>query len=391
MSPSVHVALISGPPYDPLYDRLDAFTATTGIDVQIGFTGDHSSLNRHLAECEPVPYDLVSTHSKYAPSQRDFLAPLDGVLDAEVLDDFAPQSLDLARIDGALYGLPRVVDVRLLHYRTDLMEAPPATWDELVRTARAVKEEHGVFGFAFPGRDSGLFGTFYELAEMGGAALFPQDLVPDLDNEGGAWALRLLRTLYADALVPPDLPDWHFDAVHRAFREGRVAMIGDWPGFYGLHADPEASHVAERFSVCPYPSGPNGTSRAYGGEHTFALTPRGTEKPEAAELLTFLTAPAQQRLEAQNGAVPPRRSVLDGIQSEAAGRAQKRWGALERVLQEQILIPPKLPYYPRMETVIWTTVQQCFTWQRSVPEALAHISQQIESIVETHTSDSTTF
>jgi hypothetical protein len=96
MSPSVHVALISGPPYDPLYDRLDAFTATTGIDVQIGFTGDHPSLNRHLAECEPVPYDLVSTHSKYAPSQRDFLAPLDGVLDAEVLDDFAPQSHDLA-------------------------------------------------------------------------------------------------------------------------------------------------------------------------------------------------------------------------------------------------------------------------------------------------------
>lgn len=387
MPSSVHVALISGPSYDPLYDRLDAFTADTGINVQIGFTGDHPSLNHHLAACDPVPYDLVSTHSKYAPSQRDFLAPLDEVLGDEELADFAPQSLELARIDGTLYGLPRVVDVRLLHYRTDLMSAPPATWDELLRVARTVNEEHGLFGFAFPGRDSGLFGTFYELAEMGGACLFPPDLVPDIDNEGGAWALHLLRALYAEELTPPELPSWHFEEVHRAFREGTVAMIGDWPGYYSLHTNPDVSRIANRFSVCPYPSGPRGTSRAYGGEHTFALTTNGIDKPEAVALLRFLTAPAQQLAEARRGALPPRRSVMRRIQAEATGRAQKRWNTLEHVIQDHILIPPKLPYYPRIEAVICTPVQQCFTGQRGVSETLAHISRQIEAIVETYESD----
>jgi len=388
MPSSVHVALISGPSYDPLYERLDAFTDDTGIDVRMGFTGDHPSLNRHLAACDPVPYDLVSTHSKYAPSQRDFLTPLDEVLDAAELEDFAPRTLDLARIDGALYGLPRMVDVRLLHYRTDLIDAPPATWDELVQVARSVKEAHGTFGFAFPGRDSGLFGTFYELAEMGGAHLFPEGLVPDIENEGGAWALDLLRTLYEEELVPPDVPDWHFDEVHRAFRAGEVAMIGDWPGFYSLHTNPEASRVADRFAVCPYPSGPTGTSLAYGGEHTFGLTFRGIEKPEATKLLTFLTAPGQQQFEARRGAVPPRHSVMRRIQSEATGRARRRWKALERVIQKHVLIPPKLAYYPRIEEVIWTTVQQCFTGQRSISDALAHIARHIESIVETHAPDS---
>ncbi len=327
-------------------------------------------------------YDLVSTHSKYAPSQLDFLAPLDGVIPPALLEDFEPPLLDLARIGGALYGLPRLVDVRLLHYRTDLISSPPATWDDLLHTARAVEKEHDLFGFAFPGRDSGLFGTFYELVEMGGGHLFPRHLTPDIENEGGTWALNLLRTLYAEHLVPPGTPNWHFDEVHRAFRHGRVAMIGDWPGFYGLHSDPSVSRVADRFAVCPYPSGPGGEALTYGGAHTFALTARGVETPEAIELLMFLAAPDQQLLDARNGSVPPRRSVMRRIQLEASGNAGNRWRALEDVIQKHMLIPPKLACYPRIEDVIWTTVQDCFMGKRGVADALDHIARRIESIVE---------
>lgn len=384
MASSVHVALISGPSYDPLYERLASFTARTGIDVTVGFMGDHPTLNAHLADADPVPYDLVSTHSKYAPSQLDFLAPLDAVIDADPLDDFAPQSIELARIDGALYGLPRLIDVRLLHYRTDLLSEPPRTWDELLHTARSISDAHDVFGFAFPGRESGLFGTFYELVEMGGGQLFPESLVPDIQNEGGTWALQFLRTLYAEALVPPDTPQWHFESVHRAFRDGHVAMAGDWPGYYALHADPDVSRVADRFAVCPYPTGPSGEALAYGGEHTFALTQRGIEKEAAAELLRFLTAPEQQLLEARRGAVPPRQSVMRRVQSKASGAARARWSALETAIQDQILIPPKLAYYPHIEDVIWTTVQACIVGERAVSDALTQITEQIKAIVDEH-------
>jgi len=194
---TVRAALISGPMYDGLYQRLGDFTSATGIDVEIAYQGDHPALNEHLASLAGVPYDLVSTHTKYAPSQLAFLAPLDSLLAPEKLADFAPRLLDLARIDGALYALPRNVDVRLLHYRTDLVDHAPATWDELVEIARNINDPPGVYGFLFPGMESGLFGTFYELAEMGGAELFPPDLVPQIQNEGGRWALQLLRTCYA--------------------------------------------------------------------------------------------------------------------------------------------------------------------------------------------------
>ena len=75
MTRQLQVALVSGPAYDHLYSSLTQFNEQTGIDVKVTFSGDHPTLNHHLAGLHDVPYDLVSTHTKYAPSQLDFLAP----------------------------------------------------------------------------------------------------------------------------------------------------------------------------------------------------------------------------------------------------------------------------------------------------------------------------
>jgi ABC-type glycerol-3-phosphate transport system substrate-binding protein len=123
----------------------------------------------------------------------DFLAPLEGLVGADELEDFVPLILELASVGGLLYGVPRNIDVRLLHYRADLVRRPPATWDALLEEARAQNAPPGLYGFVFPGRESGLFGTFYELAEMAGARLFPETLVPDIEN-GGARALGATAT-----------------------------------------------------------------------------------------------------------------------------------------------------------------------------------------------------
>ena len=381
MSKELRVALISGPAYDPLYACLPAFTEATGIKVSVAFSGDHPTLNRHLAALAEVPYDLVSTHTKYAPSQADFLAPLDGLVGAAELEDFVPLLLELASVAGSLYGLPRNIDVRLLHYRADLVARAPATWDELLEVARARNSPPGRYGFVFPGRESGLFGTFFELAEMAGARLFTETLVPDIENEGGRWALGLLRTLYAEGLVPPEIPGWHYDKVHECFRAGRAAMAGDWPGYYALYRDPAVSEVSDRLGLSPYPAGPSGKSLAYGGGHTFALTRRGAESPAALKLLLHLTAPEQQLMEARCGCVPVRRTVMRRVQSEADAENRARLSMLEEVIARHILIPPKFARYPEVEEVLWRTVQRALIGMLSVDYALAHMTKQIEHIV----------
>src|SRR5258708_5963068 len=98
MTNELQIALISGPAYDPLYQCLPAFTESTGINVHVAFTGDHPALNAHLASLKDVTYDLVSTHTKYTPSQQQFLAPLNDVIDGSFVEDFVPLLLKMASI-----------------------------------------------------------------------------------------------------------------------------------------------------------------------------------------------------------------------------------------------------------------------------------------------------
>jgi multiple sugar transport system substrate-binding protein len=216
---------------------------------------------------------------------------------------------------------------------------------------------------------------------MAGASLFPAELVPAIENEGGRWALGLLRTFYAEGLVPPELPDWHYDKVHQCFRAGRAAMVGDWPGYYGLYRDPDISRVHDRLGLSPYPVGPAGKSLSYGGGHMFALTRQGASRPEALKLLLYLTDFERQLLEARNGCVPVRRSVMRQMQSEADPANSSRLAMLEHVIANQILVPPRFAAYPRVEEVLWRTVQRAVTGEATVDEALGHITEQVRQIM----------
>src|SRR5207253_8108655 len=195
-------------------------------------------------------------------------------------------------------------------------------------------------------------------------------LVPNIENEGGRWALRFLRSCYTEGLTPRELPEWHYDKVHECFRSGHAAMVGDWPGYYSLYRDAEISSVHDRLELSPYPVGPAGKSLAYGGGHTFALTKHGVNKPEALQLLLYLTAPQQQLVEARQGCVPLRRSVMKQIQGEADSTNRVRLAMLGKVIAEHILIPPKFARYPEVEDVLWRTVLRAFVGEIEINDAL---------------------
>ncbi len=376
MHRELRIALIAGGMYDHLYDRLPQFEHATGVAVTIGFRGTHPELNAHLAAAAPDQDDLVSTHSKYAPSQQHLLAPLEGF----DTSDFFPVLLDLATIGGVLYGIPRNIDLRLLHYRTDLIDAPPATWDELVSLALRLSCAPGLYGFVFPGKDSGLFGTFLELAEAGGARVFPDSLVPEVNNHGGRWALGVIREMYQKGAVPEAISAWHYDEVHRFFRQGRAAMVADLPGYYGSYCDSD-SPVRGKFRIARMPAGPSGRTCCYAGSHTFALTRRGADKDEARALLQFLTAPEQQAMEARQGSVPVRRSVMEMQRQTASGDDAERLLLLVHSIESDLFVVPKMPGYPEIENILWRTVRRAMLGALDIEEALAQIEARVAEYV----------
>ena len=370
MAGSLRILLVGGPMYDPLYDRLGEFE---GRQVEKVVAPTHPALNEQIEEefgSGTASYDLISTHTKYAPSQRRWLTPLDEDLDVSELENFTPRTLELARIEGRLHGIPRNLDVKLLYYRTDLVPGPPSSWEELRNEAvRLRSDEH--YGFVFPGKESGLFGHFFELHAMAGGRMFEGEgpPVPRLNDEAGLWALTLLRDLYERA-APEETPDWHYDEVAACFREGRAAMSTDWPGGFYTYEDHEQSAVVGSYDVALYPEGRAGRF-IYSSSHTFAIPATVRDRPAAVELLHFLTSRESQAFEARLGTLPARSDSLGDARAEAgAGSlAERRWGLLG-VAQEAALIPPKHEQYPAVEDAIWEGIREALLGNKGIEKAL---------------------
>jgi multiple sugar transport system substrate-binding protein len=380
----VRVALVGGPMYDPLYELLPAFERETGLTVDVVARLPHPELNAFAATALPggADIDLLSTHTKYAPSQAQWLASLDEVVPADVTSDLLPRAGELSRIGGRLMQVPRNLDVRLLHYRSDVLDAPPDSWSELVEVAtRATRP--GLYGFLFPGRDSGLFGTFYELLVGAGGELFSDDLRPAFDSEAGRWAVAILTELHhVRRVTAPELPAWHYDEISASFRRGEAALVSDWPGSYHLYANPATCVHAAAVRLALLPRGPSGRRAAYAGVHSFALPRASRNRDGGAALLRFLTSADAQLAEARNGAIPCRVSALQRIRQEARADAaqSRRWDLLAET-ETFMIVPPRFAEYPGCEDAIWHTIQQAMLGRCSAADALGRASAEIDAIV----------
>ncbi len=389
----VRAALVGGPMYDPLYDAIPEFERAANVRVEIVAQLPHPELNAFVRQAfeSGVLLDVISTHTKYAPSQARWLSPLDEMMPGELVGDLLPRPAELSRVDGRLLQIPRNLDVRLLHYRRDAIAQAPRTWDELIATAARLTRqgsngEPAFYGFLFPGRDSGLFGTFYELLVSAGGDLFDDDLQPAFDSEAGLWAVeRIVEMHHARRVTPHELPNWHYDEISASFRSGHAAMVSDWPGSYHLYRDPSTCRVADCVGLALLPEGPGGLRAAYAGCHSFAI-PRTARNPESATaLVRHLTSFAAQLGEAHHGAIPCRATAFDAVRSHLMGdpSAAERWRLLAET-EKTMIVPPRFAAYPQCEDALWRSVQRAMIGDLSPADAVRGAAAEIQVIVATH-------
>lgn len=385
----LRIALVGGPMYDPLYGTIPAFERDTGRRVEIVAQLPHPELNAFVRDAfeSHAPLDVISTHTKYAPSQSPWLRPLDDLMPAELSNDLLARPAELSRIDGRLLQIPRNLDVRLLHYRRDLIDRPPETWDDLFDTAtslaRVASTAAPFYGFLFPGRDSGLFGMFYELLVSAGGALFDAGLWPAFDSDAGRWAVERIVELHQQRRVTPrDLERWHYDEISASFRAGEAAMVCDWPGSYHLYRDPATCRVADRVGLALLPAGPSGRRAAYAGCHSLAITRSSRDPDAAAALVAHLTAFDAQLGEARHGAIPCRASALAAIRSAAAGDepASARWRLLAET-EPTMIIPPRFAAYPQCEDALWRAVQSAMLGRLPAADAVRRAANDVRMIM----------
>ena len=281
--------------YDGLYRILD------GLDVEVVVHADHPTLNRRVAELlrRGERIDVLSTHSKYAPSQAEWLRPLDALVDRGGARRRSRRRRSSCAASTARCSARRATSTCASCGRTarGSARAPvPATWAELAESGHA---------FGFPGRESGLFGTFFELVTVHGGRLFDDGAAAD--DRRRRRAARGRRCCWRSrATRRADLPDWHYDEVDAALGAGRVALAAAWPGATGAL---RASAAGRELEPHPYLSGPLGL-RSYAGCHAWAIPKTCGDLDGARALVERLCSAEAQRLEAASGAVCARVDVF---------------------------------------------------------------------------------
>ena len=360
MPDRLRVALVGGPMYDSLYEPfLD--------DVEVVVHADHPTLNRRVAELLSAGerIDVLSTHGKYAPSQAAWLHPLDPLLEASIVGALAPRAVELCRYRGELLCAPRNIDVRTLWWRTDRMDTAPDTWADLVAAST-------VFGFT--GRESGLFGLFFELVVGNGAALFDPDGHPTMTGPEAVEAVALLCDLAARA--PVDLPDWHYDDVDAALLDGRVDCAAAWPGGYGPI---RASAVYGTLAPAPYLAG--STARvSYSGVHGWAIPTTCGDLEGAIALVARLCSAEMHEREAAAGGIPARTDVLASLAPTDTTDGARLAITRESIEHGMITYPP-LVRFPEVEDAGWGAIHDALRGELTPAEAAASIQHAAESAI----------
>ena len=99
--------------------------------------------------------DLLNFNTYASFAADDLLTRGDEVISSELKGQYFENFYEAGSIEGALYGIPFIASIRNLYYNKEIFDRvgikePPTNWDELVQTAKAIKDETGIPGFGLP-------------------------------------------------------------------------------------------------------------------------------------------------------------------------------------------------------------------------------------------------
>ena len=255
---SITLSMLAGYKEDVLRASLPEFEKKTGIKVVVDSAPFGDLYKKQLLSLSTGGrYDVLFMDEPWIAPLSEFLLPLNERMKTLELKDFVPTTVAAGAFQGTQYAVPVDPNVQLLVYRKDLFDQkglrPPATWDELLATAKAfhdpAKQQYGIAITASSDVQTGL----YMLLTMWsyGAELVDSRGRGGLDTEagrkGGEVFLELLK--YA----PPNVKSYNFADVNKAIQLGQAVMAIQWASGAKPMEDKTRSSVAGKLGYALVP------------------------------------------------------------------------------------------------------------------------------------------
>lgn len=227
--------------------------------------------------------------------------------------DYLAGPLSTCYFDDKAYAYPNYTDVGLLYYRSDLIETPPATWEEVVTMSKEHIGKDGIdYGYIFQmlqGEPTSC--NMLEFIKQNGGS----DLVDGkfaMNNSNTIEALEFVNSLIEDKISPEGVLSHKPDDTRAIFEEGKALFMRNWTYAYA-NANADTSKVKGKVGVTSLPKGPNGTeSSGTLGGWNFALNANTDESEAAIIFAEFMSGFEAQKISTMvRGTFPTIASVYE--------------------------------------------------------------------------------
>lgn len=335
-------------------------------------------LNAHGSDPDILQLDVVWTPEFAAAG---WIVPLDRF--GPPADSFFPATVEANRWQGRLYALPWYADVGMLYWRTDLLPAPPSTFDQLVTSALAGKARGGLpYGFVWQGaRYEGLVTVFLEHLGGFGGEILDDDGRVVVDSEAGVRALTFMRdAIHGNGIVPRATLTWHEEETRFAFQNGSAVFMRNWPYASAELQDRTESAVAGRFAVAPMPAAAAGSPTAALGGSQLAINAYTEDVAAAYAIIEYVTQPEQMLERARVVGQYPTRPAL--YEDDALAEALAIPPEQARRIIEHAVPRPVTPVYTQLSELLQVRLHRALTGQMEPAQALSDAAQAMRELLE---------
>ena len=314
-----------------------------------------------------------NTYASFAAD--DLLTRGDEVISSELKGQFYENFYGAGSIDGALYGIPFIASIRNLYYNKEIfervgIEKPPETWDELVQTAKAIKDETGIPGFGLPMTEFEAQADFsYFIWGNGGD--WQRDGEWSFNIPENVEALQFMTDLVNKYKVTnPDPTTINRDELQKVFAQGQLGMMNT-ANFFPTILEQEAPDLDWDFGSIPRNEGVPEFSL---GVEDFLMVFNTAENTEViGKFLDFFYEKERYiKFLEQEGMLPTTKPVGETMSAQDPMTAR---------FVDQL---PKAKFYPlqdpQLDTVfkdLTRACQQALTGEKTPKQALDELQQTV--------------
>jgi multiple sugar transport system substrate-binding protein len=330
----------------------------------------HDDLVQHF-QAKSTDYDVVDVDVVWTAefAAKGWLQPLKDTMKIDT-SKLLPATVKTATYNDTLYAAPQASDGGLLYYRSDLIQTPPTSWDEMMSDCSVAKTAGiGCYAGQFA-QYEGLTVNASEAINGAGGTVVDASGKPTLTTADASKGLDQLVQAFKDGNIPQEALTYQEEQGRQAFEAGQLLFLRNWPYMYSLASTDDSSVVKDKFKVAPL------VSASTLGGHNAAISVYSKHKATAHDFLEFLESEETQKYFAEKGSLAP---VLASLYDDSTLTSQLPYLP---TLKQSILkaVPrPVTPFYPAVTKAIQDNAFQALKGSVDVKTALDNMQKAIES------------